>query len=94
MNSVGSGGSRISRWGAPSCWGGTNLRRGYFSAKMYAKMKELDPVGGGSRQWRPLDLPMVGIKLHNFWFNNSTAAKLINLNEDALVLQKSYYGFY
>ena len=41
-----SGGSRISRWGVPSRWGGANLRRGYFSAKMYAKTKELDPVGG------------------------------------------------
>ena len=28
--------------------GGANLRRGQFSAKMYAKMKELDPVWGGA----------------------------------------------
>ena len=42
-----SGGSRISHWeGAPSHWGGANLRHGYFLAKMYVKMKELDPVGG------------------------------------------------
>ena len=27
--------------------GGANLQRGHFSAKMYAKTKELDPVGGG-----------------------------------------------
>ena len=27
--------------------GGANLRRGHFLGKMYAKMKELDPVGGG-----------------------------------------------
>ena len=26
--------------------GGANLQRGYFLAKMYAKTKELDPVGG------------------------------------------------
>ena len=33
--------------GVPSRLGGANLQRGYFLAKMYAKMKELDPVGGG-----------------------------------------------
>ena len=45
---INSGGSRIFRWGgAPSRWGGgANLQRGYSSAKMYAKTKELDPVGG------------------------------------------------
>ena len=56
-----SGGSRISRWeGAPTDWGGTNLQRVHFSAKTYAKTKEIDPVGGGGgapaappwiRQW-------------------------------------------
>ena len=49
-------GSRISCWGAPTCWGGTNLRCIHFSAKMYVKMKELDPVGSASGA--PLDLPM------------------------------------
>ena len=30
-------------------WGGvTGLRRGHFSVKMYAKTKELGPVGGGT----------------------------------------------
>ena len=38
--------------GTPSRWGGANLRCGYFLAKMYAKMKELDPVGGAC-QWHP-----------------------------------------
>ena len=33
--------------GAPTRWGGTNLRCVHFSAKMYAKTKEIDPVGGG-----------------------------------------------
>ena len=28
-------------------WGGANLRCIHFLAKMYAKMKEIDPVGGG-----------------------------------------------
>ena len=28
-------------------WGGTNLQRIHFSVKTYAKMKEMDPVGGG-----------------------------------------------
>ena len=60
-----SGGSRISRCGgAPTHWGGTNLQRIYFSVKMYAKTKEIDPVGGGGgggggRQRRPLDPPMI-----------------------------------
>ena len=50
-----SGGSRIFCWGG----GGTNLRRGCFVAKMYAKMKELDPVGGRMLAvLPPLDLPM------------------------------------
>ena len=42
-----SGGSRISHWGAPTGWGGTNLQRVHFLAKMYVKTKEMDPVGGG-----------------------------------------------
>ena len=33
--------------GAPTHWGGANLRRVHFLVKMYAKMKEMDPVGGG-----------------------------------------------
>ena len=32
--------------GAPSRWGGADLRCGCFLAKTYAKTKELDPVGG------------------------------------------------
>ena len=41
--------------------GGADLRHIHFLAKMYAKMKEMDPVaGGGGARWRcPLDLPMV-----------------------------------
>ena len=34
--------------------GGTDLRRGHFSVKMYAKTKELDPVWGrGAHRRRP-----------------------------------------
>ena len=45
--------------GAPTRWGGANLRHVHFSAKMYAKMKEIDPVGGGVRAGSaPLDPPM------------------------------------
>ena len=32
--------------GGAKLLGGTNLQRGHFLAKMYAKTKELDPVGG------------------------------------------------
>ena len=35
--------------------GGMDLQRGHFSLKMYAKTKELGPVGGRAR---PLDPPM------------------------------------
>ena len=39
--------------------GDTNLQRGHFSAKMYAKTKELDPVWGrGHVPAAPLDPPM------------------------------------
>ena len=38
--------------------GGVDLRRGHFSVKMYAKMKELGPMGG-VRRARPLDPPML-----------------------------------
>ena len=44
------GGSRISRWGG----GGADLRHGRFLAKICAKTKELDPVGGdagGAPPW-------------------------------------------
>ena len=54
-----SGGSRISRWGGGGAdpLGGRQLRCVHFLAKMYAKMKEIDPVGGRrrcppwTRQW-------------------------------------------
>ena len=38
--------------------GGFDLQRGHFSVKMYAKMKELGPVGGACASTPPLDLPM------------------------------------
>ena len=47
------GRSRISHWG------GTNLGRIHFLAKTYAKMKEIDPVGGHMLAAPPLDPPMV-----------------------------------
>ena len=42
-----SGGSRISHWGSTDpLGGGTNLQCIHFSAKTYAKTKEMDPFGG------------------------------------------------
>ena len=43
-----SGESRIFCWGCQPRWrrGHPDVRCGHFSAKTYAKMKELDPVGG------------------------------------------------
>ena len=46
-------GSRISRWGGADPLGGANLRCVCFSAKMYVKTKELDPVGRGARRRHP-----------------------------------------
>ena len=54
-----SGGSRIShRGGMHLLGGGMDLRCRHFLVKMYAKMKELGPIGGGVRPVRPLDPPM------------------------------------
>ena len=52
-------GSRIfRRGGVDPFWGGFGLQRGHFSVKMYAKTKELDPVGGRAPARPPLDPPM------------------------------------
>ena len=60
-----SGGSRIScRGGMHPLAGSVDLRHGHFLVKMYAKMKELGPIGEGVRPARPppLDPPMHKIK--------------------------------
>ena len=58
----GSGGSKISRRGGRApIWGGVDLRCGHFSVKMYAKTKELGPIGGRAPGTAPLDPPMSGI---------------------------------
>ena len=45
--------------------GGTNLRCGQFLEKMYAKTKELGPVGRGAcAGGPPLDPPMLIMYLH------------------------------
>ena len=55
-----SGGSRISHKGgpAPIREGGMDLWCGHFSVKMYAKMKELDPIEGACTRYVPLDPPI------------------------------------
>ena len=53
----------IGGWHRP-IGGGTNLPCDHFSAKMYAKMKEMDPVGGAcTGSAPPLDPPMKGLIL-------------------------------
>ena len=54
-----SGRSRISHRGVvhPLGGGGMDLRRGHFLVKMYAKMKELGPMGG-VHPAHPPDPPM------------------------------------
>ena len=37
---------------------GVDLQYGHFLVKMYAKMKELGPIGEGVRPGYPLDPPM------------------------------------
>ena len=44
--------------GGAELLGGVDLQRGCFSAKTYAKMKELDPVGGARAGSVPPDPPM------------------------------------
>ena len=53
--------------GAPTHWGGADLRRIHFSVKTYAKTKEMNPVGGGGGHVpvAPLDLPMTHVKVSN-----------------------------
>ena len=53
----GSGGSRISRRGGVHPLGGVDLQHGHFLVKMYAKMKELGPMGAYTGH-TPLDPPM------------------------------------
>ena len=57
--SLRSGGSRISHGGHGPARGRMDLRPGCFLAKMYAKMKEFGPIGGGMHLARPLDPPML-----------------------------------
>ena len=45
--------------GTLSHWGAADLQCGCFSTKTYAKMKELDPVGGAHTSGTPLDPPMI-----------------------------------
>ena len=47
--------------GVDPFWGGFGLQCGHFSVKMYAKIKELGPVGGRAPA-RPPDPPMTGVK--------------------------------
>ena len=61
-----SGGSRISRRGGVDPLGGVDLRCGCFLPKMYAKTKELGPVGG--MHWAcPLDLPMLIVRINTLY---------------------------
>ena len=59
-----SGRSRISCGGPAPIRGGVDLRRRCFSVKMYAKMKELGPIGGGVRPARPPSRSVNGFHLH------------------------------
>ena len=53
--------------------GAVDLRCGHFSVKMYAKMKELGPMGG-VRRARPLDPPMYS-DLYSITFIQAQASR-------------------
>ena len=59
--------------------GGVDLRRGRFSAKMYAKTKELGP--GGCAWHGPLDPPMICILQINKKANRFFSESLAQLKE-------------
>ena len=42
--------------------GGMDLQRGHFLVKMYAKTKELGPIGGACAGHAPLDPPMLSVE--------------------------------
>ena len=51
--------------------GDVDLWCGHFLVKMYVKMKELGPVGGGVHQACPLDVPMVWELISEWRLRNS-----------------------
>ena len=57
--------------GAPTHWGGANLRCVHFSAKTYVKTKEIDPVGGARTAVPPLDPPMIMLEFLQENFNKT-----------------------
>ena len=53
ISSVADPGFPVGGGGAPTRWGGCNLRHIHFSTKTYAKTKEMDPFGGARRRRPP-----------------------------------------
>ena len=51
--------------GVDPFWWGFGLQRGYFSVKMYAKTKELGPVGGACAGTPPRSTYVTGFHLLN-----------------------------
>ena len=68
---------------------GVDLRRGHFLVKMYAKMKELGPIGGGVRRARPLDPPMITYQRFNYLIVNDT--DLVSVGSSIFILQFEIY---
>ena len=60
--------------GALTHWGGASLQHIHFSAKTYAKMKGIDPVGGVRAGSAPLDPPMLIMFLNH---DSKQSAKLL-----------------
>ena len=87
-----SGRSRISHWGGLTRWGGgTNLQCIHFSAKTYAKTKEIDPVGGRVPRRPPMDPPMETVQYGNstyltfLWHD----AKFWNIDVSSVIVSES-----
>ena len=52
-------------------WGGMDLRCGYFLVKMYAKMKELGPIGGACARHAPqIHQWYIACRLLKDWIKN------------------------
>ena len=81
--------------------GGMDLRRGHFSVKMYAKTKELGPIGGRAPGTPSLDPPMyhdAGFNCNAYQLNgtfviNTNMVRCDSKEYDASVVNETDSGY-